>query len=197
MSKAHPPGFKRKLVLEQRINSGKKIEGLTGYVPAQMKCCSGSTTVYIPVKVVGIKLSDCSFSLRVKAITSEVIVSQRKEDTFTTGPKNFFQTAEEIAEWELYLAKVAEFNRLMDPFSYHRGTVTYMRKTFKSALEEAPPLLKAELEEEFADKDDGLKSMTRDWLQDNYKRLITAKLFPEYANSSEFDPEEDSEEDWD
>lgn len=196
MGKVVAPSFKRKLALEERINSGKKIEGLTGFVPAETKCCSGRTTAYIPVKVVGIKLGDCSFAIRVKAITQEVIVSSSKEDTFTANPQNFFQTAEEIKAWEDYLKTVEKFKDAMNPFERHNGTLTFMRRVFKAALEEAPKLMKAEIEEDCSDKDEGVKAMSREWLRDNYRRMMIVKFFPEYAGDSEFNPGDYDEEDW-
>lgn len=191
MSKAVAPSFRRKLALEEKINSGEKIEGLKGFVPAETKCCSGKTVAYIPVKVVGIVLGDCSFSIRVKALTKEVIVTSRKEDTFTVSPQSFFQSEKEVQAWEEYLKVVAKFNEEMQPFNYNSGTLTYMRKKFKTALEEAPKLLKAEIEEDCSDKDEGIKAMARDWLKENYKRMMIVKLFPSYAENSEFDPEDD------
>lgn len=190
------PSFNRKLILEERINQGKKIEGLKGFVPAETKCCSGRTTAYIPVEIVGIKLgTECSFSIRVKAVTDEVLVRSNKEDTFLTSPQNFFQSSEEIEKWETYLKKVAKFEEEMAPFKYNRGgTITSKRRKFKAALDEAPAVLKGEIEADYSDKDEGFKSMSADWINENYKRLMLAKYFPEYADVSGFDPDES--EDW-
>lgn len=188
--RCNPPPFKRSKILETAINSGKPIEGIKGYVPSEIECCSGSTTIYHPVQVTGVRLGDCEFSILVKSTSKDTFVCKTEEE-FTMNPKNFFSSLAEVEGYEKHLSLCKQFRVETRPFEYGNGTVTALRRKFKEALEIAPQDLREEIIAEVSDKDEGLNKVSRSFLEEWFTKMMVAKYFPNRYNEEEADDDED------
>jgi hypothetical protein len=177
------PAYGRPSILEQRINAGEKIEGITGYVPAETKCCSGGSKVYIPIRVIGVKLEDCTFAIHVVSRLSEVL---SVKEQFTISSTNFFENEKEIEFYEDYLRRVKAYKKACSPFEYSTSTRTRRRQMFVKALEETTEALRTEIHEEFRE-DGGVGKISTDKMGEWYVRMMKEKFFP--RADEDFDPE--------
>lgn len=188
-----PPSFKRSKVLEEALNTGKQLEGIKGYVPSKVECCSGSTTMYIPVKVKQVKLGDCSFSVIVESNANEAYQYQREE--FSINPKNFFKDIQEAKDYEAHLEVCRKFKLTTEPFRYSNSTLTRCRNLFREALEKTTPEIREEILAETSGPDEGVKKAPKHWLEEWYKIMMVQKFWPNAG--PEEDEEEDDDSDWD
>lgn len=184
-----PVHYKRAAILEERINAGKSLEGMTGYVPCEANCCQGSTEIYVPVTVVGIKLGDCEFSV-VVALLDQALVCYKAQ--FTINPKNFFNTTQEIADWEAHRKRRAAYRLSMKPWDYSASTLTRQRSLFRMALEETADELRTEILEELGEQFE-IKSASNSLLKPWYEKMMVAKHFPGYPTA--YDPDTGTEDD--
>lgn len=181
--------FVRRILLQEKINAGEPIQGLEGYVPAQTKCCTGGATHYLPVRVEGIKLGDCEFSVIVAPLSKEALCF---EETFTINPKSFFQSKEEIRSHLAYLEQLRGYEHAMAPFKYNNGTRLERRRRFETAYQESNnATLKAEIDAESSDVG-GRSKLDPKLIGDFYKSLMMDKFFP---GREGFDPDVDTDED--
>lgn len=190
------PRFRRPKTIQNRLNAGTKIEGLLGYVSATTKCCSGRSTAYIPVKVVGVQVGHCKFTLTVSSRSEDTIIAR---DQFTVDPDMFFESVDQIRAYEAHLEQVRLFNQAMMPFQYDRGTKVRRRNLLKEALKTIPSdkyqKVAEELDQEIHESG-GLGELDNSWINAAYHRLMMAKFFP-YYKAEEDDEAEEQENDWD
>lgn len=193
MSKVKDPtGYKRKSILEEKINNGQKIEGTRGFVPSEVKCCSGSSTIYVPVRVVKARIADCSMTLVVASIADD---NYDTEESFNVNPKDFFRSKEEIKQYEDHMVRLREYNQLVKKFEYQNCTLTRCRAIFAQALDECPNDMRVEIESEYADDPGKLRAMSREQMKPYYERMVAAKVFKDYG--PDYDPQNDDDNDED
>lgn len=181
--------FQRRLILEDRVNAGESIKGITGYVPAITKCCTGGTTCYIPVIVEGVKLGDCEFSVLVHPTSKDVLCLK---DSFTVSPSSFFQSKQEVINYLAHMNRVREYEQAMQSFKYSNSTRLQKRNLFKKAYEESNDADLKETIDEEAKEAGGMSKLDSKLITDYYKALMITKHFPDYGK--EFDPEDSDEE---
>lgn len=184
------PNFIRKKVLEDMVNRGQSLEGLSGFVSGTIKCCSGSTRFYTPVTLVGVEIGDCSFKVIARAASEDDIVLA---DKFSINPLHFFSDKEEVERYEDYLNRRKMFNSLDHEWDYST-TATKRRHLFQAALNRTKDReLNAELQQEIQDEG-GLSKMDKGWIATAYKKLLTIEYFPREYNQELLDSiEEDAE----
>ena len=177
--------LKEKSFLESIINNGKKLEGTLGYILCEARCCCGTSKIYVQVKIVRVKIENCSFSLVVSPVptTPEMVVNLKE---FPVDPKHFYKDIQAVDEHEKRVSVWAEYNRLVEPFRYDQsGTLTRCRRLFKEALESTEPQLLEEILEEIGAEAE-IKNLSRSQMKEWYEKMMAVKVG--------INPEDDEEE---
>lgn len=186
------PKFKRNKTLEECIGNGTSVVGVTGYTPATIECCSGSTRVYIPVRVKRIKIGDCSFSVIVETHAREAY--QHSLNEFSVNPKNFFDSLLEAKEYEEFKDIYNKYRNGVKQFEYSNQTLTRCRNIFREELEKTTSEIREAILSEISDPDEGIKKADKSWMKDWYSVMLIAKLWPNAEPEDSNDEEDD--EDW-
>lgn len=191
--KTDAPGFNRKWLIENMLNAGKKVQGLTGYVKTVVSCCSGSSVAFIPVTIIRIEMRDCQFNVIVKP--SSEVVSAKEE--IQINPKDFFQSREEAVSYVEHQRQVAKFKASMLGMN-RSNNVMRQRIRFREALADAHSAaytaLAVRLEEEIKEEFGSLAKASCETVQEGFRQLMLLKFFPN--GTPDNDPEDDFDDDF-
>ncbi len=191
------PKFKRKFSLAENINNGKKIKGMLRLVPGTVKCCCGSSTIYLPVKIVGFKVGDCEAQLVVETATTEILTFGKHEKSFEISPSKFFADADEVQRYEAHAKTKKAMEDEASKFvgnGRHSITLRGKRNALDLLMAETKDLeLKAEIEAEAADVG-GMSKLTEGLVSRYGSRLIQQKYFPGFVIADDSDDNDDD--DW-
>lgn len=187
MPATKPPPYSKRDVVAEAINKGKKIQGLKGFVPAEMKCCCGNTKVYLPVKVVGIKLEGCSASLECALTTTDDTIQIK--DTFDVKTDDFFPTAGDVSNWEDFLKRKHSFDKEARILQYG-GSAYNKKKLFNDLLDSGSldlnPDIKLEVDAA-VEEAGGLSKLSTGTRDDLSRKMLVRKYFPNHEEG--FDPD--------
>lgn len=179
--KNEAPAYNRKWLIENMLNAGKKVQGLTGYVKTTVVCCAGNSVVFIPVTIIRIEMRDCEFNVIVKP--SNEVVSSKQE--LQINPKDFFQSKEDAIEYTAFQKQVALFKASMGGMSRYNGSVMRCRNQLRVALAasnaEAYVNLANHLESEIKEEFGSVAKASQDAVIDAYRQLMLLKFFPNGA----------------